>query len=1066
MEIGDIILMDNEYGIGKIVAINQNKMDVEFFINIGEQVVEKYSMDEGQVIHLGIQTRVYIEDEDALWKIGRVVDFDDATNPQMDYEIQFSNQKKDWYGTDELKSRCLLSLFDPTEVLGISGGETQFLYESRRRVLEWMISLRASSRGLSAVTSASIDLVSHQINIARKILTDPIQRYLLSDEVGMGKTIEAGIIARQCLLDSVTSEVLIVVPEHLLDKWYREMESRFYLNDFGSRVAIITPSEIGLEREVPELMIIDEAHHIIGHDDMYTQSTQNRVISMAKKSEKLLLLSATPGVGSEDVLLRLLKVLDPLIFKDETLETFKDKLLKQSEHSAFLRTLKVEQSSFLLKRILAKVTTLFPNDFFAEELANKILEVLIDESKVEMKYQYIRELKSHLTQIWQLHNRLIRTRRIDLDENDSLMFQDRGEKKEGKYSQENITIITHTNSSFENINSEIEEWRSYLSTQQLSSQRYIKLLEHSSYDFDSFRVLVDEYIDNSISEREVELLKNISASISDYRYLESLNEMSHQIEQFLNNIDSSSIGILFISDTHLAQKYCDSLKNIFEDKEVFIFDKSVINQEARVIICDKSAEEGVDFQFADAIIHLDLPLNPSRIEQRIGRLDRFGRAKSRKIQHLIIQPTKNDFYPWEAWFELLLNGFGVFSEPISDIQLKLKSISDELHHSLTLYGVEGLENHFDKEGNIVNSYINYISTTILKERESLDEQYALNYLSLQESDSLNLREEIEDSEYPEKNLERDIDAWLFDTLKFYKWYENSKTFEIKWDNKRTLVPKQLFVGKESLLKSDMWEGKFKSSLDRTLSYRRDEAVNNSKASLVRVGHPLFSALQEYLNWEDRGTAFSTFRVVEDNFPIFIPRGEIRILFKLHFIVEVNIDPNSIEQFNSALYQRRADDYFPPKIFTIYIDENMDIIEDKEIIETLNQPYSKDIDTNLSSRRGIINNFIDTQTLMQLCREVSQNSQEILKKSEEFIEVYQNALSKVKSDTLQRSSSIQRRVAMQKSLNPNIDVSEYERSIQFENALIKGVSSPCIRLDSFGMFFISRFPISEMDITNE
>jgi len=1065
MEIGDFILIDNQYGIGKTIVINQNEIDVEFFINIGERVVKKYSIDKVQVIYLGIQTRVYIEDEDGSWQIGRVVDFDDATNPQMDYQIQFPNQKKDWYGTDELKSRCLLPLSDPTEVLSVSGGETQFLYESRIRVLEWIIALRASSRGLSAITSSSIDLVSHQINIARKILTDPIQRYLLSDEVGMGKTIEAGIIARQCLLDSANSKVLIIVPKHLLDKWYREMESRFYLNDFGSRVVIITPSEIGLEREVPTLMIIDEAHHIIGHDDMYTQSTQNRVVSMAKNSEKLLLLSATPGVGSEDILLKLLKVLDPLVFKEETLKIFKDKLLKQSEYSAFLRTLKVDQSSFLLKRILAKVTTLFPNDFFAEQLAHKISEILMDESQEEIKYQYIRELKSHLIQTWQLHNRLIRTRRMDLDENDSLMFQDRGGKKEGKYSQENITVITHTNNSLENINSEIEEWRSYLSTLQLSSQRYIKLLEYSNYDFDSFRVLVDEYIDNPLLESEVVMLENISASISDYRYLESIDEMSHLIEQFLNNIDPSSIGILFVSDTHLAQKYCDSLKNIFEDKEVFIFDKSVINQEARVIICDKSAEEGVDFQFADAIIHLDLPLNPSRIEQRIGRLDRFGRAKSRKIQHLIIQPTKNDFYPWGAWFELLFNGFGVFSEPISDIQLKLESISDELHHSLFFYGVEGLENHFDREGNITNSYIEYISTTILNEREALDEQYALNYLSLQENDSLNLREEIEDSEYPEKDLERDIDNWLFDTLKFYKWYENSKTFEIKWDNKRTLVPKQLFVGKESLLKSDMWEGKFKSSLDRTLSYRRDEAVNNSKASLVRVGHPLFSALQEYLNWEDRGTAFSTFRVVEDSFPIFIPRGEIKILFKLHFIVEASLNSANIKKFNSALYRRRTDDYFPPKIFTIYIDENMSIVEDKEIVETLNQPYGRN-DTNLSSRRYIIDHFIDSQTLTQLCKEVSQNSKKILKASESFRDIYQSALSKVKHNTEQRTASIKRRIEMHKHLNPNIDISEYEKSIEFENALIEGVSNPMIRLDTFGMFFISRFPISEMDITNE
>jgi ATP-dependent helicase HepA len=1083
LNIGQFVAVDNKYGIGKLTGIDGEKYKVHFFIDIKKQITEVYESNDLKLVYLSPQTRVYVKDESGQWKIGRIKDFDDAISPDMDYLVKFPNQKEKWFPSEELEVRCLLPFIDPTEVLSTSGGETQFLYDARKRLLDWLINLRASSRGLTSVTSASIDLVVHQINIARKILTDPVQRYLLSDEVGMGKTIEAGLIARQCLLDSALSRVLIIVPEHLVNKWTREMFDRFYLDDFGERVEITTLDDnIKFLKDIPELIIIDEAHHIIGERNTYAQDLQDKIIKLSQESNKLLLLSATPGIGNEHILLNLLKVLDPLIFKNETLELFKEKVVRQSEHGAFLRTLKINQSSFLLKRSLAKVTSLFPDDTHAENLTNKLLVVLEDESQEQNKQGLIKQLKSHLVDTWRLHNRLIRTRRVD---SEGWEFQDRGVKVDNKYDQNNIEIIIHSNHNLEKINAGIEDWRSHISLkfnnfpevdQMAIVNRYITLLEASNYDVMTFRDILSDCLKASLFKDESELIKKIMDDISEYNYEQSINDISEKIKQFLNDIDLSSIGVLFITDMSLAKKYQSALGKILGHDNVCLFSEINDNESnlntnktIRVLICDISAEEGVDFQFADAIIHLDLPLNPSRVEQRIGRLDRYGRMKTLKIQHLIILPTDTTLYPWKAWFELLFDGFGVFNEPISDIQLKLEQITNKLHRTLLQFGCVSLENKFDENGNIHGSLISSMRSLIEEEREALDEQYALNHLSLFESDSLNLRDEIEDSESDEKILEDDINHWLFDVLKFHKWKVTDKIFEIQW-SKSTLVPKKQFWSKGNSISTEMWEGEFANSLERSLTFYRKDAVENSNVSLLRPGHPLFFTLQHYLEWEDRGTAFSTFRIVNEKFPIFIPKGDIRIIFKLNYIVQAGFPSVDLEQkYNEEhfLYMRRTDDYFPPKIYTIYIDENLNIIEEEDIIAVLDEVYDdKGNDTNLGSRRHIIDHFIDPEKLDSLCMKVGLNSKNLLINSFDFKAVHKDALERATLEIEQKCINISRRQIIQEKINNNIDSADFERSISFEKSLLEGIINPNIKLDAFGMFFLSRYPLSEMDIVNE
>ena len=135
IKLHSLVSIDNKYGIGKVIGVDNEKYQVSFFIDIKTRVEQIFDITELELVFLSPQTRVYIKDDSGQWKIGRVKDYDDATNPEMDYFISFPNHKEDWYASEELEVRCLLPTIDPTEVLSTSGGESQFLYEDRKSVV-------------------------------------------------------------------------------------------------------------------------------------------------------------------------------------------------------------------------------------------------------------------------------------------------------------------------------------------------------------------------------------------------------------------------------------------------------------------------------------------------------------------------------------------------------------------------------------------------------------------------------------------------------------------------------------------------------------------------------------------------------------------------------------------------------------------------------------------------------------------------------------------------------------------------------------------------------------------
>src|SRR4029453_12392494 len=101
------------------------------------------------------------------------------------------------------------------EVLIGRGNESPYFQETRLPFLRQIVEQRTACGGIEAILSSVIELFPHQIRTAVRILGCPVQRVLLADEVGLGKTIEAGIVARQYLLDHPNGSLTVVTPDVL-----------------------------------------------------------------------------------------------------------------------------------------------------------------------------------------------------------------------------------------------------------------------------------------------------------------------------------------------------------------------------------------------------------------------------------------------------------------------------------------------------------------------------------------------------------------------------------------------------------------------------------------------------------------------------------------------------------------------------------------------------------------------------------------------------------------------------------------------------------------------------------
>ena len=302
---GSFVWTFDQYGIGQISSIERDQCNVKFFKSINDEVEGVYSTTKLESAYLSPQTRAYHRDEDGIWSVGRIIDFV-WDKGRMSYDVRFPNGRELRIGEDDIRVRCLQPVDDPAAILAAGGMESQFLHDRRRAAIECLTTGRSASFGLTALLSASVELAPHQVDVVRRILSDPVQRYLLADEVGLGKTIEACAIISQALRDNPEECAVVVVPSTLIGQWKRELSWRFFLEPSLDRLTVISYEEVNsIDPLEVDFLIVDEAQNLIP-DNPEASESFSALKDIAHRAHRLLLISATPVLGNEKTLLALL----------------------------------------------------------------------------------------------------------------------------------------------------------------------------------------------------------------------------------------------------------------------------------------------------------------------------------------------------------------------------------------------------------------------------------------------------------------------------------------------------------------------------------------------------------------------------------------------------------------------------------------------------------------------------------------------------------------------------------------------------------------------------------------
>ena len=295
---------------------------------------------------------------------------------------------------------------------------------AREELLAWRDAAWGTTGGVVGLAAARVRALPHQLLVARRALDDRQVRFLLADEVGLGKTIEAGLVIQSLLAIKPDLRVLIIVPGALLSQWFLELYLRFggqayrlldgeRLRAFEGNPWVGEQFVLASSRAVEELtgkaalqlatskwdvVVVDECHRMQPGGVLF-----KRVSVLSKASPHVLLLSATPARQHADAYLALLALLQPQVWRLDDLDAFRSRLAAHDQVVTLL-TRTIAATTDQLAGLAAEWHALLPGDRLLAVRATALAAAPADQLTREALVTYIRE--HH-----QLDRRVIRNRR-------------------------------------------------------------------------------------------------------------------------------------------------------------------------------------------------------------------------------------------------------------------------------------------------------------------------------------------------------------------------------------------------------------------------------------------------------------------------------------------------------------------------------------------------------------------------------------------------------------------------------------------------------------------------------
>jgi ATP-dependent helicase HepA len=1078
-------------GLGKIIQVKDSNGVIEYFDSPTNVVGQRISAPISTINRrrLGRNTRVFIYDEISnQWRIGRVRD-DDGEG----VEVRLAHKQDVYLSYDKVFVRWKRPIDDPVQFLGNFITETPQYAEARSGFMRSYIHQRGSAFGISALLSSSIELEPHQVEVVRRILTDHTQRYLLADEVGLGKTIEAGIIIRQTVLDDMRGHrVLILVPRELVAQWREELTARFGLLDFLDESVFVLPQEDTSElREISQnlsMLVIDEAHHLTASNgDDSVDRLYALVKEISQKTERLLLLSATPILRNESGFLRMLSLLDPVVYPLEDLDGFRSKVSNRQALAETVAGLEPSNALFM-DSVLDDLMIRLPSDARLKELSLSLKEKLIylpDETDPDFCAS-VRQLRAHISETYRLNRRILRNRRTQVS----------GLTPERKGAE----LWQVESSKMDRIESALEDWRvgASLSANVLGEptvselgQFYWKIVRAIFENpADTLQLCADrqKLIENSITvsfDGEAKFLQTLLRVVDVDNWMDCRME---RLYQGLASLPDGTKSVIFSADESNADRIFNFLKN----RKINIVRHGVGDEEdlsgadtwrdflevpdVRAIVCGPSAEEGINLQGGKkVIIHFDLPLQPNRVEQRIGRVDRYGSGNA--VPSFVLL---DDAAPLQmAWFRILDEGLGVFDRSISSLQYLVEGEVTAFSMTLVNEGVEGFDSLRDRLAGP--------SGEVSKELRRIDQQDALDQLSPVPEQEL---DDLFDADADWKDIRDAMTYWiektlLFDKVKLPRLNSNASIddpFRFHYCPpdvgavNATLIPLSEFL-EEFLGAIDFDAPGNRSTKPQSYPYvtHRPTAVKRHVRPL-RYGNEFVEAIRSFSEIDVRGRSYAMWR----QFPNEFSSKEIRTCFRFDFLVETSFEEaleilsltknHSLESARSSL-ARRGDTLFRPSVLQIWLDSDGDELPTDFVERYLDLEYAKEgrgtyADKNLDASYLAALSSWSPDTLVNWadrCERMRDKAKALVLSKPELVQKQKDSLSRAMAEDEIRYAQLLTRI---QSLDAREAVSETEQLAleqSLSEALHRGISSPSIKVDVAGAVFLTGEPISVLGL---
>ena len=545
--------------------------------------------------------------------------------------------------------------------------------------------------GASALTSAKIDLLPHQVVLTHRVATASPRRFLVADEVGLGKTIETALILRELASRGELDRALMIVPAGLVNNWHRELNEVFNLNFevFGSEgditdrksnafakhdrlIASIDtlkrPARIKRLLEAPrwDLVVFDEAHHLTANRaGGKVRKTENYKLAEALKAHTrdLMLLSATPHQGNHFQFWMLIQLLNPTLFTGpedmvENRHRLNGVMFRRTKADAcqpdgsplFARRW-VHTESFLMRdderRFYEGLREYLQEGFdLAKRKGNQgralgFLMAIFQKIAASSFAAVRRTLKRRLLMLT-LHEALLRDRDLDIEGREQLT----SEAREMIHEEYNLPRDAVGRSEVDRVLADLK-------------YRLVKKLDEEALELAS-----DPY-GSELSSAEAEEAASASVDLhlpeERLRIRSLLSEFPRtpetKVQKLLDGLgtlwrqDPKEKIVIFATYLGTVDLIAREIERAYPGQGVVVLrggdhgaklaaERRFRQKDGpRVLVCTAAGREGINLQFARVLFNFDLPWNPMDVEQRIGRIHRYGQNHTAQVYNLVLSDT-------------------------------------------------------------------------------------------------------------------------------------------------------------------------------------------------------------------------------------------------------------------------------------------------------------------------------------------------------------------------------------------------------------------------------------------